>query len=487
MKNISSGNPPRKSSTDRHRPGYHFLPEKNWMNDPNGLIKWKGQYHLFYQYNPNGPFHGTIHWGHAVSQDLVHWRDLPMALAPTPGGPDAGGVWSGCAVDDHGVPTLIYTGFGSHGEQGVCLATGSDDLLYWEKHPANPVIPSPPLELGNQTQGQFRDPFVWRLDNRWQMVIGSKIAGQGGVILRYCSDDLLHWKYIGILMAGDKTQTEPFSTGKMWECPNFFTLDGKSVLIFSSQLDQGAPSYPVNYVGNFAGDCFGPLHSSILVHGNSFYAPQILRAEDERVLMWGWLQEGRSQSACLETGWSGVMSLPLALSLLPDGKLQIEPVDELKSLRGEHWHYENLYLSPRSGGLLDGILGDCLEIEAVFEPEPQAEFGIKLFCSPDGKEQTRLIYDCSQGLLSVDCRQSSLSSAVDRNISWAHLNLDANGNLQLHVFMDRSVLEVFANGHTSFASRVYPTLPDSLGIELFSLSGETKLRSLNIWRMDSIW
>src|SRR5688572_12844442 len=124
----------------RHRPQYHFLPPANWMNDPNGLIQWQGQYHMFYQYNPNGPFHGTIHWGHAISSDLVHWEHLPIALAPTPGGPDEDGCWSGCAVDDGGVPTFIYSGARNRVER-ACLATSSDGLLTWEKYPGNPIIP----------------------------------------------------------------------------------------------------------------------------------------------------------------------------------------------------------------------------------------------------------------------------------------------------------------------------------------------------------
>src|SRR6476659_8036409 len=96
-------------AADQHRPQYHYLPPSNWMNDPNGLIQWRGRYHLFYQYNPNGAVDGTIHWGHAASDDLVHWRGLPIALAPTPGGPDHDGVYSGCALDHDGVPTLMYT------------------------------------------------------------------------------------------------------------------------------------------------------------------------------------------------------------------------------------------------------------------------------------------------------------------------------------------------------------------------------------------
>ena len=112
-------------AADHHRPLIHFSPPANWLNDPNGMIDWDGVFHLFYQYNPNGPLHGTIHWGHASSADLVHWTDHPIALAPTPGGPDAEGCWSGCAVDNNGTPTFVYTGVNP---QTVCLAVSADDL-----------------------------------------------------------------------------------------------------------------------------------------------------------------------------------------------------------------------------------------------------------------------------------------------------------------------------------------------------------------------
>ena len=134
---------PKCVSDDPQRPFYHFLPPANWMNDPNGAIYWKGLYHLFYQHNPNDAAHDTIHWGHCVSEDLVHWRHLPIALAPTPGGPDRDGCYSGVAVDHDGIPTLVYHGV----PDGICLATSRDDLRTWEKSPQNPVIgqPSPAI------------------------------------------------------------------------------------------------------------------------------------------------------------------------------------------------------------------------------------------------------------------------------------------------------------------------------------------------------
>jgi beta-fructofuranosidase len=484
MENHVFENHMRKTSHDKHRPAFHFLPEKNWMNDPNGLIQWKGQYHLFYQYNPNGPFHGTIHWGHAVSKDLIYWQDLPIALTPAPGEPDEEGCWSGCCVNQDGAPVIVYTGVHP---QVVCLATGSDDLVNWQKYPGNPVIPAPPEELGGRTEGQFRDPFLWNENGSWYMVIGSKIEGQGGIVLRYRSDDLRHWEYLGILMQGDINQPKPFWTGSIWECPNFFKLNEKYVLFFSVQSEPSNLLYPVYYTGDYDGKQFIPTCQDILVHGNSFYAPQAMHSEDGRVLMLGWLQEGRRPNAHLDTGWAGVMSLPLALSLVPDGKLQIEPVEELKSLRREHSHYENVVLTQGFPGLPGDLRGECLEIEAVLEPGPLAEFGLKLLVSPDGQEQTSIVYNCSQERLIIELSKSSLSTLVDRDMHKAPLSLEADGSLRLHIFLDRSVIEVFANRHPCLAARVYPTRPDSLGLDLFARSGETKLKSLDIWKMGSIW
>ena len=176
----------QRLSTDPHRPQYHFLPPANWMNDPNGFIHWQGRYHLFYQYNPTASHWGNIHWGHAVSDDLVHWRDLPIALTPTAGGPDKDGCWSGVMVDHAGTPTLLYTGVFPEAQ---CLATGSEDLITWEKHPANPVLAGPPDHLN--VLG-FRDPCVWQTNGIWYMTIGTGLRDVGGAVLLYRSTDLIN-------------------------------------------------------------------------------------------------------------------------------------------------------------------------------------------------------------------------------------------------------------------------------------------------------
>ncbi|MGI8406655.1 MAG: glycoside hydrolase family 32 protein, partial [Thermomicrobiales bacterium] len=230
-------NTPTPATSDPYRPTYHFTAPANWINDPNGLVEWHGQYHLFYQHNPFGPLWGNMHWGHAVSSDLVHWEHLPIALAPTPGGPDAEGCFSGCAVNLGDYVLLMYTGVNEHGEQLPCIATSSDDTLEtWTKDERNPVITAPPAGLETVF---FRDHTVWNEDGIWFQGIGSGIAGQGGAVLLYRSPDLRTWEYVHPLIVGDAKQTPPFPTGTGWECPDFFTVDGRHGLIFASHDDGG--------------------------------------------------------------------------------------------------------------------------------------------------------------------------------------------------------------------------------------------------------
>lgn len=469
----------RPAVPDRHRPGFHFLPPQNWMNDPNGLIQWQGRLHLFYQYNPHGPFHGSIHWGHAVSDDLVHWSDLPVALAPTPGGPDADGCWSGCAVDDGGVPTLIYTGVHP---QVVCLATSQDGLLTWDKPSDNPIISGPPAEIAPYANGQFRDPFVWRDNGRWHMVIGSKIEGQGGVVLRYRSDDLRSWTYCGILYQGDASQVEPFRLGTICECPNFIVLDGQPVLIISAQPENGELWYPVAITGACDAERFTPQSSRILVHGSSFYAPQITRLADGRVIMIGWLKEERPQAEANQAGWSGVMSLPLVLSARADGKIGLEPVEELAQLRREHWHVEDLRLGLDADLAPEPVAGAGLEVEAVFELEGPAVFGFAFGQRSSGAGEASLIYDSAREILAFE-RPHDPADAVTH----ASCEPDAAGQIRIRVFLDRSVLEAFVNGHLGLAGRMYPDNLEGLGVRLIVRSGHVRLKALDIWRLSPIW
>ncbi len=463
----------RRLAGDAHRPLYHFLPPANWMNDPNGLIQYGGRYHLFYQCNPSGPTWENIHWGSAVSEDLVHWTDRPVALAPTPGSADADGCWSGCAVDHDGTPTLIYTG-GRGSQQLPCLATSGDDLLSWRKYPGNPIIAAPPSEL--DVIG-FRDPMVWRDSGTWYQVLGSGLRGVAGAVLLYRSSDLLQWQYVGPLLVGDG------ASGLMWECPDFFPLDGRHVLVVSSEFDRVVQAF----AGPYQDHRFRPERRDVVDYGRYFYAPRSLSDTAGRRLMWGWIREGRGDAAAQAAGWAGVMSLPRVLSMRADGALGMSPAPELAVLRGARNATSSMPLPSDSRTVLDDVAGACLEIQMVLEPGESGTCGIVVRRTPDGREETRIGYDVAASRLWVDRACSSLDPEVDREPCGGRLLLAPGEPLSLHIFLDCSVLEIFANGRLCLTDRIYPTRPDAGGIALFAEGGPACVMSLDIWNMTPVW
>ncbi len=473
----------QRFADDPHRPSYHFLPEENWLNDPNGLIHWNGEYHMFYQYNPAGPFHGTIHWGHAVSTDLVHWQHLPVALAPEPGTADEDGCWSGVAVDDNGVPTLIYSG-NRDGEQRACLATSADGLLTWQKHPDNPIIPAPPEDLHLV---QYRDHSVWREDDAWYQLMGSGLEGQGGTALLYRSTDLRTWEYLHPLLVGDAQRFTPVYTGTMWECPDFFALDGRQVLTVSV-WDPGQLHYSAAMVGDYRDHHFIPEVEHKLDYGDRhYYAPQSFTDAQGRRISFGWIQEGRGVEAQLACGWSGVMSLPRVLSLGPDGQVCMQPAPELAALRSEHTHSAAIDLPDGEVIVLPEVTGDTLELLVELAPPDEGRAGIVVRRSPDGIEETRILHDAAQDQLIVDRTRSSQDLTVDHNVHVAPLTLGAHEPLRLHIFLDRSVLEVFANERVTITSRIYPTQADSLGVAVVAENAPGRLVSLDAWQLRPVW
>jgi beta-fructofuranosidase len=476
--------------SDPHRPLYHFLPPSAWMNDPNGLIYWRGSYHLFYQYVPDDPPWERKHWGHTASSDLVHWIDLPIALAPTRGGPDQDGCFSGCAVNHDGVPTLIYTGV--RGDQQLpCVATSSGDLITWQKYAGNPVIAAPPHDLDLFA---FRDHTVWKEGTIWLQLIGAGIKGVGGTVLLYRSPNLLHWEYMHPFYTGDRNSAVPVWTGSMWECPDFFALDDTSVLVvsvfdesqFGERAYKGSLHYAVAFVGDYTDYTFTPWTQSVIDYGGYYYAPQTVLDPTGRRLQFGWLWEGRSDEAQWTAGWSGVMSLPRVLSLPAGNMLRYEPTPELKQLRGKHWQLKDFSVLPTSLRLLGEIQGDCMEIQVEFLLDEATEVNVGVRCAPDGAEQTLISYDRLQGMLHVDRQRSSLSEDVERDIRSGPLLLAAGEPLFLHIFLDCSVIEVFANYRLCMSSRIYPSRTDSLGVGFFARGGNARIKMLDVWEMGPI-
>ena len=468
-------------ASDPHRPHYHFSPPANWLNDPNGMIQWGETFHLFYQYNPNGPFHGTIHWGHASSEDLVHWQDHRVALIPQPDGADKDGCWSGCAVDDHGTPTFVYTGVYP---QTVCLAMSHDGLETWLPYAGNPVIGAPPTEFAAQCGGDFRDPYVWREADGWYMVIGTRREGQGGLVLLYRSPDLKTWEFLRVLLGGDEKGNTRFYEGAMWECPNLIAFGDRRALIISAQDAQHRLHHPAYFAGPYRNHEFTPDTGGVLVYGHSFYAPQATRLADGRVLLFGWLRETRPLPRSIDAGWNGCMSLPLIVSMSADGELRVAPAAEVATLRGQNWLIREMSLPAHTEHSLD-VQGAALEVAVTFETDGAAEYGIAVRCSPDGQEQTRIIVRPAQNELCIE--HVGADPALALPAEHAPLALAPGQPLQLHLFVDGSVLEIFTENGVAMATRLYPQRSDSLGVTLFTAAAPVTVAELSAWRMASIW
>lgn len=465
-------------SADPHRPRYHFQPPANWMNDPNGLLHWRGRYHMFYQHHPDGPLWDDMHWGHAVSTDLVHWRHLPLAMAPTPGGPDTDGVYSGCAVVQDDVPTLVFTGVRGQ-SQRVCLARAANpddpDLVEWIKDPGNPVIPEPPAELHLVA---YRDPSVWRVGDWWYMVHGVGIVDRGPVALLYRSRDLVTWEERPPALIGD-----PARSAGGWECPQLFPLgDGHVLMVSAWELRN--PKFAFWMAGQFDGDRF-EVRSEGKMDGGVFYAPQTFVDGHGRRILFGWLREARTREAMQRAGWSGAMSLPWLLSPGDgDGLPHIAPVPELEALRGTHTHLDARAIG---GEQTLEAGGAHLEIHARINLASATTWGLVVRATPDGQECTRLGYDrtADGGVLFIDPARSSLDPDVNTDRITSELVLGPDQALDVRVFLDGSCIEIVGNGRALLSGRVYPTRPDALGLAVYTDGGEAHLRGLDVWEMRS--
>ncbi len=466
MDTLNTGAPRQRIDADPLRPHYHFLPPANWMNDPNGLIAWNGQYHLFYQHNPLAAHWGAIHWGHAATPDLLHWEHYPIALAPTPGTPDADGCWSGCAVNNDGVPTLIYTGK-SGDQETTCLATGDDALRTWHKYPGNPIIAGPPARL--DAVG-FRDHRVWREGDEWYQIIGSGIRGVGGAALLYTSRDLVHWEYQHPLCVGDGT------TGEMWECPDFFPLGDKHVLIVSTLPARSV----LAFVGDFRDNVFRPERMTPLDGGDCFYAPQTLLDNRGHRILLGWLQETRTAEQQDAAGWSGALSLPRELSLGNDGALHVAPMPELASLRSAHHHSQHRLPSDIPQPITHPAHVQC-EMRIEFAPPIVGARGLALSLG-EGAGRS-IIYDAVRGAVALRHTAAHDSAGIrPEEVPLAH---SPDEPLCFHVFLDRSVIEVFIAERVSVTSRIYPTANQALSIKLLAEgSGENPGDvAVELWQM----
>ncbi len=448
--------------SDPARPSYHFvIPEGAAMPfDPNGAIHWKGRYHLFYIFQDTRLGKRSDHWGHMSSTDLFHWRHHPTGLLD--------GMYSGnCFVDREGVPTICYH---QHGEGNAMAVALDDDLNEWRKLDSNPITPK--TREGDEHHGKYRswDPFGWLEGDTYYAIFG----GQRPAVAKSPALEG-EWKYAGDLFAHG---VEGVSLNEDVSCPDLFELGGKHVLLCISH--RLGCRY---YVGEWRDEQFHPeSHARMSWVDNSFFAPESLVDDRGRRIMWAWILDEPLFGARAKHGWSGTLSLPRVLTLGDDGLLRMDVPEEIEALRyGEV--RKGPFVVPADEELrIAEVDGNSLELQVEMESAAASEYGLKVCSSPDGQEGTSISYDAEEERLKVDTRRSGPED-TPKAVEAAPLELKPGERLKLRVFVDKSVIEVFANGRQAIARRIYPSRPDSIGTSLFADGGDARVHTLGAWHL----
>ncbi len=433
------------------RPGFHLSTRIGWMNDPNGFSFYNGEYHLFYQYNPYSSHWDTMHWGHVASSDLLHWRYLPTALAPDMDY-DRDGCFSGSAITlPDGRHMLIYTGVekeirpngSTYALQRQCIAVG--DGIDYEKYPNNPVLSENNLPEGG-SKYDFRDPKIFqKADGSYGCVVGNCDKDRDGRVLLFSSKDGFSWNFERIFAANNGR------FGKMWECPDFFELDGKQVVIVSPQemMPQGFEYHNGNgtlcligKIDETTGE-FVEEHNQSIDYGIDFYAPQTTLAPDGRRIMIGWMQNWDTcPGNASDRLWFGQMTLPRELSI-KDGRLIQKPIKEIENLRQNKVSYENLTFTDVIQ--LDGIKGRKVDMELSIQPgdEKQIYHKFAVRFAQDSNYQTSVSFRPYEGIVKIDRKFSGSRRAVIHQRR--SLVRTKGGKLKLRIILDRFSAEIFVN------------------------------------------
>ncbi len=485
---------------DPYRPGYHFtVPEgMGKPGDPEGAFYANGRYHLMYLYERT---QSGFCWGHISSNDLIHWRHHPDAIGP--GNGDTGCFSGGAFVDDDGTVYLSYWMIWDI--LGIGLAKSSEPHYNrFEKLRENPVIKSTGWgitdttdENGNRLIYGSADPSnIWKKDGVYYMGTGNLLVldsfgreedsppyMQGDWLDLFKSTDLVNWEYMHRFYKRNPEWTE---TSEDNMCPSFLPLpsspDGgepsnKHLLLFISH-NRGAQYYIGDY--DTTNDRFIPNnHGRMSWIDRTYFAPEALVDGKGRQIMWAWLRDNSEDHDT--KGWTGVYGLPRTLWLGDDGTLRMAPVQELEMLRQMEKKWEGITLNDGQTETLKGVEGDSCELELIIKPGESGQCGVKVRTSPSGEEETLLYYDTDTKELVFD----STRSGVDgwEKVERAPFVLGDNEDLHLRVFVDKCVVEMYANDRQAITRRVYPGRDDSLGLILFAKGGKATFESVKAWDM----
>lgn len=461
--------------SDPHRPIYHFTGPESWINDPNGPIYYDGKYHLFYQYDPivDGKRSARC-WGHAVSTDLAHWVDWPVALWPDTEY-DRAGVYSGNTfVDDDGFLCAMYTGnvAGNKEAYGI-FARSTDGCLTWQKKMVMDDGQRPNLHSPVHWDGQ-----VWKDGEAWYQLVGGATGTEEpqGVAWLWKSTDLEHWEL-------QKNIAPSIKLGRFWELPYLIHLDGKHVLM----VGHGNPYWIGGYDRGtmiFTPDSLEPRS----IDNGNYYSFNVNMVDDkgsggsDRQLMHGWVTGPGSPTKDVPY-WQGAHSIPRVIHVQGDRIVQ-EPIPEIKALREQCYEIEKM---DGVDTILREIRGDALEIIATFEPREAKMLGVKLRISEDGSEFIRVFFDTETGEYGVDgpTLERNIQEMKGIKMSRQPSFLEPGNSVAIHIFLDRSIVEVYVNG-SAYTARVFSP-PDALGVGIFSEGEQASLKSLKVWKMRSMF
>lgn len=474
---------------DSERPLFHVTGGIGWINDPNGFSHYKGEYHLFYQNHPYSTKWGPMHWGHVKTRDFIRWERLPVALAPDTEY-DRNGCFSGSALElDDGRQLLMYTGVhNKRREDGVleeyqtqCIAIG--DGVDYEKYKGNPVLTGADLPAGSNPL-DFRDPKIWREpDGLYRAVIGSRSADGSGAILLFESEDGLHWCPAGVV---DRCCNE---YGRMWECPDFFALDGKQVLLTSPQemlafgLEFHAGYGALCLLGSWDSQARKFTREKVrsLDYGIDFYAAQTTETYDGRRVMIAWMQNWTNSNCQPQNARIfGEMTLPRELSIR-DGRLVQNPVRELERYHGHRVAYSDVLVTGETN--LPGVSGRVLDMTVTVRPAGGAYHAFRLNLAKDGEHVTYIRYKPEMNTVRVDRSRCGIRYDV------VHVRefqvRPRNGEIKLRLVLDRHSLELFVNDGEQAATFILYT-PESAASISFQAEGGAVLLDVEKYELDFI-
>ncbi|KAI6780906.1 uncharacterized protein J7T54_007386 [Emericellopsis cladophorae] len=461
---------------DQLRPQYHYTQYTGWINDPAGLIEWNGKHHLFSQYNPDGVVWGPMHWAHAVSTDAVHWRELPVALYPseTENENDESGAFTGSAFSDSKGMHLIYTNFtdtNAHPDavQETVIMASSTHGINFDLYGGNPVVAGPP----KGAPAFFRDPKTFHdpTDDTLKMVIGATNNVDGQVRL-YRASDTFSWSEVGLVYEGTDG-----STGAIWECPNLLPLGDKWVLFY------GGLSLGWYEVGSFDGTTFTSEKRGLLNAGPASYAMQWYKDESGRDLAITWMGNWPTPKwPSRPNGWAGQQSITRELFLREDGGLGHRPIAELDSLAiGKTEDLGRRKIKAKTHRLGSENVAR-LKLTVDLGATTASSFTLSLLESK--AEATLLTYNIENKTLTLD----TTNAGYGQPGMWeAEIAPEADNKLTLDIFLDRSMLEIFAGDGTVFSATVFPRYQESTGISIAAEDGEVILKDTSLTPLGSSW